>query len=266
MNSKNIARFAMDAYYLLRLDLPAAKKAQLWFNRMFPSDKMLGFQITSFDRSNLLDLYREIFIRQYYIFRNDSKPLVIFDCGGNIGMATLYFKWLYPESTIHVFEPDPGSFSVLEKNVAQNHLTNVTTHNCALWDENGEIEFFVDNTKPGSQIASVDPLRMQGQSIQVPSRKLSDFIQGKVDFLKMDVEGAEHHVLDDLVQSGKIDLVTQMAIEYHHHIGNRESNLGDFLKKLEQSGFQYQILSALFPVSAKGVFQDMLIGAYRNPI
>jgi FkbM family methyltransferase len=72
----------------------------------------------------------------------------IFDCGANIGMATLYFKWLYPNARIEAFEADPTAFAVLEMNIARNRLTNVTAHNCALWDENGQIEFFVDRAQP----------------------------------------------------------------------------------------------------------------------
>jgi FkbM family methyltransferase len=69
---------------------------------------------------------------------------VILDCGANIGMATLFFKWLYPNARIDAFEPDPKTFQLLENNVKQNHLTNVATHNCALWDIDGKIDFFVD--------------------------------------------------------------------------------------------------------------------------
>jgi len=32
---------------------------------------------------------------------------------------------------------------------------------------------------------------------------------------------------------------------------------------LEQAGFEYQIHAALYPVTSKDVFQDMIIGAYR---
>jgi hypothetical protein len=39
-----------------------------------------------------------------------------------------------------------------------------------------------------------------------------------VDFLKMDIEGSEVQVLDDLVQSQKINLIKQMIIEFHPSI------------------------------------------------
>lgn len=260
----SIARFAHDSYCLLRIPHSTKKKAALWWNLVYPSGKMLGFKVSYFDRPTLTHLYREIFARQnYYFHANNNSPLV-FDCGANLGIATLYFKWLYPRARIHAFEPDPVTFAILQTNVAQNHLTDVTTHNCALWNENGTLEFFVDHNNPGTLLMSTDPARLKGDAIQVSSRRLSDFIKAPIDFLKLDVEGAESRVLSDLVSSGKIDLVHQMVIEYHHRIGNQRSCLADFLRLLEQAGFEYQFHASLHPVTSQNVFQDMLIGVYRG--
>jgi hypothetical protein len=108
---------------------------------------------------------------------------------------------------------------------------------------------------------STDPSRAKAQMIKVPARKLSNFIDGPIDFLKLDVEGAEHRVLHDLVETGKLKQIRQMAIEYHHRIGNQKSRLSPFLHILEDAGFEYQIHAPRFPVTSNGVFQDMLISA-----
>lgn len=227
---------------------------------------MLGYKISAFHRSTIAFLYREIFVRQSYMFKAKTESPVIFDCGANLGMATMFFKWLYPNARIEAFEPDPSTFGLLEKNVANNGLVNVITENCALWDENGIIDFFVDPGTPGSLLMSADQSRLRGKRIEVPSRKLSEFINEPVDFLKLDVEGAEHRVLRDLVTSRKIDLIREMAIEYHHHIGEQRSCLADFLAQLEVAGLEYQIQASINPVTSTGVFQDILIRAYRSEI
>jgi len=225
---------------------------------------MLGFDVAYCDEASLDHLYREIFARQYYYFKAKTDQPLILDCGANIGIATLYYKWLYPQSRVHAFEPGPEAFAVLEKNIARNGLTEVTAHNCALWDEDGEIDFFTDTADPGALLMSADISRLAGPAIRVPSRRLSEFIQARIDLLKVDVEGAEHRILSDLIASGKIQYIDQMVIEYHHHIGKQGSRLGQFLGQLEEAGFDYQIHTSLWPVTAKNVFQDMLIGAYRQ--
>jgi FkbM family methyltransferase len=260
---RSLVRLVKNSYSVLRVPLPASRKAALCWNLLHPSEKMLGFEISSFRRSDVVSFYGEIFARQNYRFQAASESPLICDCGANIGMATLYFKWLYPKARIEAFEPDPKTFSLLEKNVARNRLTDVITHNCALWDENGSVDFFVDPATPGSVLMSADPSRMVGQPIQVPSRRLSDFIQEPIDLLKLDVEGAEHRILNDLVRSGRIELVREMIIEFHHHIGTQRSCLASFLHLIENAGFEYQIEASVYPVNSRGVFQDILITAYR---
>ena len=262
--TETLARFAKDSFYLLRAPISARQKAKLFFNLLYPSQKMLGYDIAHFDRSSLVFLYREIFARQNYYFRAATDSPVIFDCGANVGMATLYFKWLYPNARIHAFEPDPATFAVLEKNVRGNSLCGVVTHNCALWDQDGSIDFYINRMVPGSALMSADASRIKGEPIRVPSRRLSEFVEESVDFLKMDVEGAEYRVLCDLISSGKIGFIKQMVVEYHHRIDSHRSCLAEFLRELEQAGFEYQINTSLYPVTVQNTFQDILIGAYRD--
>ncbi|MGM0411165.1 MAG: FkbM family methyltransferase, partial [Bacillota bacterium] len=43
---------------------------------------------------------------------------VIIDCGGNIGLSTLYLAIQYPEAKIYTIEPDEDNFEILRKNTA----------------------------------------------------------------------------------------------------------------------------------------------------
>jgi len=208
-------------------------------------------------------LYREIFVNEEYLFPCDIETPVIFDCGANIGMATLFFKWLFPRSRITAFEPDPTTFRVLRRNVDENRLSDVAVHNVALWSENGVVPFFVPEDQLGSLMMSTNRSRKQGKQIMVPSRKLSDYIDGPIDLLKLDIEGAEHEVVCDLVQSGKLEQVQHLVVEYHHNISAEGGQLGAFLSMLEGCGLRYQISSYLSPIAQSGRFQDVLLYAYR---
>ena len=259
------ARFAKDSYSVWKTPFSASKKAALWTHLIYPTERMLGYKVMCFDRATLRFLYREIFARQQYYFDSMDEQPRIFDCGANVGVATLYFKWLYPEARISAFEAEPNTFSLLQKNIQQNHLSHVEIHNCALLDKNGTVPFFLDPRTPGSLLMSTNQARLSGQRIEVQSRKLSDFIHEPVDCLKLDIEGAEQCVLSELIRSGKIQLVRRLVVEYHHRIGNQHSCLADFLKDLEESGFEYQIdASDQFLSPRQDRFQDILIRAHRS--
>jgi FkbM family methyltransferase len=253
---------ATDSLHILKA--PAGSKLALFAGLLSLGSKRAGFHIPHPDTRTAYQLYREIFARQCYYFPSQSKVPLVFDCGANVGVATMYFKWLYPHARIHSFEAEPSTFSLLEQSIAKNRLRDVTPHHCALWDDNGEIDFFFDADRPSELSMSTDGAYFTGQRVKVPARRLSEFISEPVDFLKMDIEGAEHRVLADLVSSGKISFVRRMTVEYHHRIGDKKSDMADFLKALEQAGFEYQIDASLFPSHRYETFQAIFIVCYRN--
>src|ERR1035441_6582175 len=75
--------------------------------------------------------------------------------------------------------------------------------------------------------------------------RLSDYITEDVDLLKLDVEGSEMAILEDLMAAGKLERVRQIIGEYHHHVKPDEDRLGEFLSLLERAGFGYHLCAAL---------------------
>lgn len=229
-------------------------------------ERFLGFRVQTFDYETLHFLFREIFVRNEYWFRASSDRPLIFDCGANIGLATIFFKWLYPRSVIHSFEPDRPTFEVLQHNVESNRLSDVHLHNAALSGDAGATEFYVSASRDGSLLMSMDPHRASGGDAKktiVEGVKLSAFMNGgDVDLLKLDVEGAERLVIRDLVETGAIRRVKELVMEYHHHVDRGRAGLGDFLRLLEDAGLEYQ-LSAASP-EVRDDFQDILLHAFRS--
>jgi FkbM family methyltransferase len=245
----------------------APNKLSRWLNlcrmAIHPSGNILGFYLEYCNGESLRHLYEEIFAREEYFFECDNPNPLILDCGANIGVATVFFKWLYPQSTVVAFEADPTTFRVLQHNIQRNQLRNVSAHNVALWDTDDRISFFVNDRHPGSLLMSVKQNRTLGTEIKVEARRLSQYINVPVDLLKVDLEGSEDRVISDLLLSGKLGLVRQMILEYHHHIPGEAPGLGNFLAILEQSGWNYQLHSWFSPLSARDIFQDVMIYAYR---
>ena len=126
------------------------------------------------------------------------------------------------------------------------------------------MEFYEHEDFPGSGKNSLRPERAGRRSRPVEARPLSEFIRERVDFVKMDIEGAEEGVLRELAASGALRLIRQMVIEYHHHIGPAEDRLSQALALLEENGFGYQVRVTPDQAFAPRQFQDLLIHAYQK--
>lgn len=238
-----------------------------WMKRFRPGERMgwvADFKVHYLDYSLFMYLFREVFLRQEYFFETSKADPIILDCGSNIGISVLFFKYLYPKSFITAFEPNEYAFRCLQTNVDVNRLENILLRNAAVSDKDGKISLYVDDESPGSLVSSTLRQRMPKLEKTVESVRLSTFIDREIDFIKMDIEGAEWVVLNELCTTRKIDLVRQMAIEYHHHIQADEDNLSSFLSLLENAGFGYQLVAEAPPTSVNRSFQDILILAYNK--
>ena len=107
--------------------------------------------------------------------------------------------------------------------------------------------------------------RTTGETIRVACRRLSTFISGEIDLLKLDIEGMEEPVLDELAASSKLRLVREMMIEVHHNLPGSPSRLSRILSLLEHNGFHYHVVNVYSPsLSDCSEFQDVVIHAQRQ--
>ena len=153
-----------------------------------------------------------------YQFINENKSPLIIDAGAHIGMSMLYFKWRFPEARILCFEPSPETFLILQKNIKINKLRGVTAIQAALSDKNGSCTLYgrmgwEESDTRGNTISPEWGAWQSQQFCQVKTVKLSSYITEIVDFLKLDVEGAEMLVLHDIAD--KLSLVKQLFVETH---------------------------------------------------
>ncbi len=229
------------------------------------SATIVGFEMRFLDYGLLSYLYNEIFLGNEYFFTAENDHPYIIDCGSNIGMSVFYFKMLYPHSRILAFEPGEEAFVCLEENVKNNHLLDsVEVHKAALLNKEGTVDFFYDSGSLGSLVMSTKQERWPKQRRSVEATPLSKHIGEEVDFLKIDIEGAELEVIEELSNSGKLSYVKQMIIEYHHHIIRESDDFSRVLSVLEDSGFGYQIGSHLGRPFKREQFQNILVYAYRK--
>lgn len=232
--------------------------------RNLTTESIFGFRVHFYSYETFAILFEEVFLPDVYLFLTKSSQPYVLDCGSNIGLAVLYFKSLYPNCKIVAFEPDEATFSLLKRNVDTNKLTDVTLVNKALYDSIQTIDFYISPDQPGLLVQSIRKESLStSQAKTVKTEMLSNYVDQEVDFLKMDIEGAEDLVMKDLVQSTKLHLIKEMVIEYHHHMTPHEDHLGLFLQRMENSNFGYQIRAPLVFPFKKGEFQGLLVYGYR---
>jgi FkbM family methyltransferase len=227
-----------------------------------------GFRVAAYSFKTLKFLFDEIFDEPNYYFETSKSCPFIIDGGSNIGMSILFFKTLYPDSTIIGFEPAADSFNLLRQNVEANKLKDVKIYPLALGDVAGKVSLFRGNVA-GSLRASTTIRRDSKKPDSVDQVRLSSFIDREVDFLKLDVEGAESAVIADLQASGRIRSIAKMAIEFHHHVEARKDCFSVFLDQIEKAGFGYHLIARMPraripPNRFEQQFQDILVCAYRK--
>jgi FkbM family methyltransferase len=227
---------------------------------------ILGMPVYFHNYYWLLEMYEDIFLRRQYEFETEEPAPAIIDAGSNIGLAILFFKRLFPRATVLGFEPDSDAFELLTRNVEANGLEGVSIRNEAVYDGREKIDLFSDPSTPGSPQMSSSGDRLSGPARPVPATRLSDHLTEPVDFLKVDIEGAERVVLDELDEAGKLPLIERMAIEYHHHMEPGDDRLAGLLGTLERGGFGYQLEARLggAPGLRPGRYQNVLVHAYRT--
>lgn len=217
----------------------------------------LGLTMHGHHHAALDFLFREVFLGECYRFDCDSPRPVIIDCGANIGMSVAYFKHLYPQARITAFEANPHAHRMLVRNIEENKFTDVRAYQVALHDAEGEIPFFIGEDV-GTLLGSTHSGRGGGQELRVPAQRLSTHLLelGHVDLVKMDVEGAETRILEDLCSTGTLGLADAYIIEYHHNLPGEKAHLSAFLKAFEDAGFGYHLRAEA--TDDQG-FQDILI-------
>ncbi|MFC2080839.1 FkbM family methyltransferase [Bacteroidota bacterium] len=177
--------------------------------------------------------YNEIFQEEIYKFKNINPNPVIIDCGANIGLSIIFFKINYPNSHVIAFEPNPKIFKICEKNIASFGIENVELYNFALANREDKLLLNCEDADGSflTENISID-------TVTVKSVRLSNYINTKIELLKIDIEGAEYQVIKEV--ESKLELVSNIFIEYHSRFDkNQELHL--ILDILSKQGYRYYI-------------------------
>lgn len=238
------------------------------FGARLRQQSVFGMPVHVVDYHTFRGLFTEVFVQQPYYFESRSERLRILDCGSNIGLSILFFKRLYPRAVITGFEPDPRTFKALAENVAG--LADVTVVNAAVADTEGPAELYLDPADGGGAGASLIRRSITSgrapATITVPTVRLSAYVDAEIDFMKLDVEGAEGRVIRDLFDTNRLRLIREIVLEYHHGFSGLGNELHEILAMLRACNYRIAVGGGpSHPLAmARGGDSNVLVHALRN--
>lgn len=126
----------------------------------------------------------------------------------------------------------------MEKNIKSFQYKNVELINKAVWNCEGVLSFLEEGGAGGR----IEKKKKNGKYKKVKTIRLKEFLTDcKVDFLKIDIEGAEYKVIKDCEK--ELKNVANLFIEYHS-FHNEDQNLHNILDIVQRAGFRYHIKEA----------------------
>lgn len=172
--------------------------------------------------------------REYEAFGGPQPGDVVIDAGAHIGFFTMRASRIVgPNGLVIAIEPHPDSFELLWTNIKFNSLNNVLPIRAALGDEEGFAQLSLG--EKGRTLAHSMEMVRSRRHLRVPLITLDQLIEKlgiiHLNFMKIDVEGAEHKVL----RGGKKVLSyenVRVAMEVHPY-ENIKTNVINSLRALK---------------------------------
>jgi len=135
---------------------------------------------------------------------------------------------------LYLLEPIDEFVQVL-KNKFKNYGDKVNIFNGAISNNNEDKEFFINGDATSSNIKVGEKIVHQGRTF---NDILNTFnIVSKVDLLQMNIEGDEYSILEEMIESGSINKVKILQVQFHNGIENDIERRNNIQNKLIEIGY-----------------------------
>jgi len=166
---------------------------------------------------------------------NMDSIVYSFGVGQDISFETELIK--HYNLQIYAFDPAPESIRWLQ---GQQLPDNFQFYPFGLANKDGFVSFMIPDNPKLSSLRITDSESVDNKTLTLEVRKLSTILNvlgnSKIDILKMDIEGAEYLVIDDIV-AASVE-INQLLIEFHHRFGRYDIyDTKKAIEKLNQAGY-----------------------------
>lgn len=193
--------------------------------RVFKSEnKIIKVSVPScrypiFLRNNASDtqIFTQIFLREELKVDLVNSPLTIIDGGANIGLATVYLKNRYPETSLYSIEPDKANFELLLMNTQK--YKDIICYNYGIWNSNSNL--IIKNKEAGSESFIVIEAKDSDDIDSIQAITIGDIVIqnriNKIGLIKLDIEGSESKVFFDNYNEW-VSITDNILVEIHDWI------------------------------------------------
>jgi FkbM family methyltransferase len=229
----------------------------IWFNdflqeQQYKSIKILDKEIKFFSPNQLIerrvDTYfsKEPETLEWIDSFEKKENLIFWDIGANIGLYSIYNSLKHPKSTTIAFEPSSSNLRVLTRNISINNLEkNIKvismplTNKKNIFQEMNESQFYEGGAlhsfgetfnQEGKQFKPTMKYNLLGTTINY---FLENLILDIPDYIKIDVDGIEHLILEGGDKFLKNEKVKSLSIEVNENFKEQYNNILNLMNKYE---------------------------------
>jgi FkbM family methyltransferase len=141
-----------------------------------------------------------------------GKSPVIVDLGCNIGLTIIDFKLNYPDARVIGVEMDKANFDLCKQNI--QGLAHCEVVNAAIWKQEGVINYTGENEQSYAVSENSTTFNDSAKCITMQSLIVT-YNLGQIDYIKMDIEGAEKSIILDAESIEWLENVKYLSIELH---------------------------------------------------
>jgi FkbM family methyltransferase len=186
------------------------------------------------------------------------RDMTVVDVGAHHGLYTLLAsKCVGWDGHVVAIEPSPRECARLEKHLRLNRGSNVELVPCAVGEDPGEADFYlVDGFHDWCNSLRPPAVGESAKTVRVQVRRLDDILSeleiSKVDFVKLDVEGAELSVLYGamklLHREGRPAMLVEVQDVRTRQWGYAAREILQFLMRMDYQWFAIAAKGALLPI------------------
>jgi FkbM family methyltransferase len=178
------------------------------------------------DDFKIMTIHEDDIIKRF----TPKKGDIVIDIGAHIGLYTIISsKRVGANGKVVAIEADPSNFEMLNSNIKLNQLTNVTPLNYAVYSKESKVKLYLPSGESGfTKYNTIMPnwINTQEKFVEVNANtldyllQLNEIRQEEVNWIKIDVEGAEFEVLKGAtnVLSKSKDIAILMELHGPPHV------------------------------------------------